>query len=75
LITQVSFEIETDANGFSVQVWEPFALWVSAAYPEDAAIMYTDSSMSDYRLTDESIALWEQHTHEYVDHVLATAAG
>jgi hypothetical protein len=66
-ISSVSGTIETDRNRFSVTVWEPFAEWVSTAYPDDAAIMYTDSSLSDYRLTDESIQLWEQHSHEYVD--------
>ena len=65
VITQVSFDIDTSSNGFSLQVWEPFATWVSETYPDDAAIMYTDSSLSDYRLTDESIRLWEQHTQEY----------
>jgi ketosteroid isomerase-like protein len=65
-ITDVSFDIDTSSNGFSSQVWEPFATWVSATYPDDAAIMYTDSSLSDYRLTEESIRLWEQRTQEYV---------
>ena len=53
---------------FSPQMWEPFADWVSATYPKDVAVMYK-SHRSDYRLTRESIRLWEQHTREYVDAV------
>jgi hypothetical protein len=51
---------------FSEQVWEPFAHWVSATYPEDAAVMYTNSSLSKQRITGESNQLWEEHTKEYV---------
>jgi hypothetical protein len=51
---------------FSPQMWEPFAGWVSKGYPKDAAVMYTDESHSNVRLTEESIRLWERHTREYV---------
>jgi len=50
---------------FSPQMWEPFAEWVSSTYPEDVAVMYK-SDYSDYRLTRESIRLWEQYSREYV---------
>jgi hypothetical protein len=50
---------------FSPQVWEPFANWVSTAYPEDAAVMYEDSSHSGARLTEQSVQLWERHTGDY----------
>jgi hypothetical protein len=50
---------------FSAQMWEPFANWVSTAYPEDAAVMYEDSSHSGARLTEESVRLWERHTGDY----------
>jgi hypothetical protein len=53
---------------FSPQMWEPFAEWVSTNYPADVAVMYK-SGFSDYRLTEESIRLWEQHTKEYVKEV------
>jgi len=53
---------------YSPQMWEPFAEWVSTTYPEDVAVMYK-SDFSDYRLTRESIRLWEQHTREYVEEV------
>jgi hypothetical protein len=52
---------------FSTQMWEPFASWVSKAYPEDAAVMYEDGGTSGVRLTEESIRLWEQHTREYAE--------
>jgi hypothetical protein len=60
-----SWEIER----FSPQVWEPFANWVSNAHPQDAAVMYTDESYSNVRLTRESIRLWELRTLEYVEKV------
>lgn len=52
---------------FSPQVWEPFADWVSATYPEDAAVMYTDGTYSGVRLAEGSIRLWERHTREFVE--------
>jgi hypothetical protein len=51
---------------FSPQMWEPFASWVSTAHPEDAAVMYTDGTYSEARLTEESIRLWGQRSREYV---------
>jgi hypothetical protein len=53
---------------FSPQMWEPFANWVSAPYPKDFAVMYTEGG-SNFRLTEESIRLWEQHTREYAKEV------
>jgi hypothetical protein len=54
---------------FSPQMWEPFAGWVSTAHPKDAAVMYTDESHSNVRLTEESIRLWDARTREYVEEV------
>jgi hypothetical protein len=54
---------------FSPQMWEPFASWVSANYPEDAAVMYEDDSYSGARLSEESIRLWERHSRGYVKEV------
>jgi hypothetical protein len=59
---------------FSPRMWEPFAAWVSQAYPKDAAVMYPDSSLSDFVVSPRSIALWEQHTKEYVQQVRAGTA-
>jgi hypothetical protein len=64
-IVSVSDHIQLMSNGFSSEVWEPFAVWVSTIYPEDAAIMYWDGSLNS-RLTEESIPLWEQRSIEYV---------
>jgi hypothetical protein len=41
---------------------------VSTNYPEDVVVMYKPN-FSDYRLTLESIRLWEQHSREYVEAV------
>jgi hypothetical protein len=63
-IVQVSQDWEIEQ--FSPQVWEPFADWVSTAYPADAAVMYLDESYSSVRLTEEAIRLWERHSRGYV---------
>lgn len=61
-------ELEFQGNGFSTQMWEPFAAWVSETHPEDAAIMYADwPSQSLESLTPRSIALWEKQTRNYVE--------
>ena len=52
---------------FSTQMWEPFATWVSKAYPEDAAVMYSDETHGGVRLTERSIRLWERHIREYAE--------
>jgi hypothetical protein len=62
-----------ETAGFSGQMWEPFARWVSRAYPVDAAVMYQDESHGGVRLTPESIRLWERHTRGYVKHVKQNA--
>ena len=54
---------------FSPQMWEPFAGWVTTAHPKDAAVMYTDESHTNVRLTEESIRLWDARTREYVEKV------
>jgi hypothetical protein len=60
VLASMDFEI----GEFGSQMWEPFSVWVSTNYPEDAAVMY-NSAHSNYRLTTESIRLWKQHTREY----------
>jgi hypothetical protein len=55
---------------FSPQVWGPFSQWVTDTYPEDVDVMYLPA-YANYRLTEESIALWEQRSREYADAVLA----
>jgi hypothetical protein len=53
-------------NGFSDQMWEPFARWMAANYAEDAAVMYSDD-FGSARKTDRSLALWEQHVQDYAN--------
>jgi hypothetical protein len=65
----VQARMDFGIDEFSTQMWEPFASWVSKAYPEDAAAMYTDETHSGVRLTEESIGLWERHTRGYVEEV------
>jgi hypothetical protein len=65
----VQARMDLGIEEFSTQMWEPFASWVSKAYPEDAAVMYTDETHSGVRLTEESIGLWERHTRGYVEEV------
>jgi hypothetical protein len=53
-------------NGFSNQMWEPFAAWVSHEHPDDVLAMYTDRRQEMMRVTEDSNRLWEQRTAEYV---------
>jgi hypothetical protein len=48
---------------FSPQVWDPFASWLSATYPDDAAVMLDGAGLDTTELT----RLWEQRLQEYVD--------
>jgi len=60
--------LEYTANGFSSQMWEPFATWVARAHPRDAATMYADWPSQDApALTSRSIEHWEKHSADYVD--------
>jgi hypothetical protein len=72
-IVRASQNLET--REFSPQVWEPFAAWVSAAYPEDTAVMYEDETLRTERHTEASIRLWEQHTREYAAAQTAEVVG
>lgn len=53
-------------NGFSDQMWEPFADWVKDRHPADVEVMYTDPSQSGARLGPASRRLWEQRLAEWV---------
>lgn len=65
-IVLLSDNFEFTTNGFSTEMWEPFAIWVAATYPDDVTIMYTDASQTNQRLTEDSNLLWEQRSREYV---------
>ena len=51
------------SDPFSIQVWDPFRLWVLSSHPDDYDVMYDGTG---WRITEESIPLWEQLTKEYV---------
>jgi hypothetical protein len=55
-------------NGFSRQVWGPFADWLAETY-DDVLVMYTNGSQAMEQITDESMALWEERSREYVEFV------
>ena len=46
------------------QMWDEFKQWVTAEYPDDLPVMYEGSG---WRLTEESIALWERRTIEWAE--------
>jgi hypothetical protein len=64
---------EWEIEEFSPQMWEPFAEWVYTTYPGDFAVMYTGGHdnfrRTNFRLSEESIRLWGQHSREYVEEV------
>jgi hypothetical protein len=68
----VAFSIEGSIADFSPQIWEPFAAWVQANHPDDVAVMY-DPYPTGWRITEESISLWEQRNKEWVAAVQALA--
>ena len=77
-IVSASDDFRYSENGFSSQVWEPFADWVTANHPEDIELMYTDAGLSDMQINEESNRLWEQRSREYVAYALTpkvTSAG
>ena len=63
-----SVTLTWDIKKFSPQMWEPFRDWVSASYPKDFGVMYVEGG-SNFRLSEESIRLWEQRSREYVKEV------
>jgi hypothetical protein len=65
----VRASVSENLEKFERQMWEPFAEWVSSTYPRDAAVMYLDRTLVQFRLSPESIRLWERHTREYVEEV------
>jgi hypothetical protein len=67
-IISSDLQLEYESNGFSKQVWEPFAAWVSEQHPQDAAVMYVDwPGMTQQAYSDKAIELWHARTLEYVE--------
>jgi hypothetical protein len=63
-IVQASMDWGIDE--FSVQMWEPFADWVSTTHPADAAVMYTDQTRSGVSVTEDAIPFWDRRIDEYL---------
>ena len=59
---------------FTSQVWSPFAEWMEANHPQDAAAMYDSPNAGGIRLAEEAAPLWEQNTQDYVQVVLTRRA-
>ena len=68
-ITATRVEVPFMTNGFSREMWVPFANWVATTHPDDVLTMYTDSGKTMQRITEESIRLWGLRTRDYVDEV------
>ena len=54
-----------DVSEFDPEVWAIFQEWLSATHPGDVGVMF-DTNSGDFSLTPEAIALFEQHTTEFV---------
>jgi len=68
-IVQTDNLVAFETNGFSDEMWEPFADWVEETYPEDSAPMYKDARHT-LQATDEHAAeLWAEHVTGYVQAV------
>ena len=62
-IQQVTHDF--DVSEFGPQVFDVFVAWLSDTYPDDVDVML-DSSSGNFSLTPEALALFEQHTTEFV---------
>lgn len=67
-IVWLSDNIAYLTNGFSSEMWEPFASWVRENHPEDVPVMYSSFPRSTHEAsrTAESLRLWELRSQEYV---------
>jgi hypothetical protein len=62
-------------NGFSQQMWVPFASWIARTHPDDAALMYKDWPGRRLQATDDrASSLWARHVPGYVEAVRAGTA-
>lgn len=69
----VLVSLHWNINRFGPQMWDPFEEWVSATHPMDFDVMYVDDG-TNFVLSEESIALWEQNTKAYVKAVKRESA-
>ena len=66
-IVDATMSLPPRDSGFSREMWNPFAKWVSRTYPEDAAVMYYQYPDTFFASeTPRSLALWRQHVTDYV---------
>ena len=65
-VVSVEDEHAAESNGFLDIVTDAFTSWLTTNYPDDAAVMFLTGGDFAPRLTEQSIALWEQHVQEYV---------
>ena len=64
-IQQVTSNFNT--SGFSWQVWDVFTGWLRDTHPDDVDVMFERVGGNDVPLKNpEAIALWAQHTTEFV---------
>lgn len=52
-------------DGYSSKNWTPFQSWIRQNHPDDFEVMY--DGVSAIAISDESLALWEARTDEYVE--------
>jgi hypothetical protein len=65
----VEASMEWGIDEFSVQMWDPFAHWISTNHPVDTAVMYTDETQSGVSVTEDAIPLWDRRIDEYLREV------
>lgn len=58
-------EAFSDPDGFSEQMWVPFALWMRDTHPDQLDVLYDSPNLDSWRITDESLPLWEQYLDEW----------
>ena len=66
-IVDVSMAMTPRTNGFSDEMWRPFAKWLSRTHPADVRVMYADPTLDYEALTPRSIDQWRQRVQEYVE--------
>jgi len=66
-VTHVYMDHETDTNGWSSQMWTPFATWIDTFHHHDGATMYPDwPRQHHWPATNQAIRLWSERTRQFV---------
>jgi hypothetical protein len=73
LIVSIVDRTDMGPNEFSNQIWEPFADWIAERHPDDQEVMYNPFP-NGWRITDESIPVWEQRLREYAAEIAGQEA-